>query len=590
MTISSKDTLESAAPPAKSPAPSSAAPAKPDMSRLRADAVSLDVPVKVHGSRVTEVVMGVTPHTEPFEEETSTMIVFPHGGVIRMATTVSVGQMLVVTNQKTKQDAICRVVKVRAYSNTQAYVEVEFTHRQSGYWGVHFSSEDEEFAPGPPPVAARPEPPAVEVRKPDPAIVSSVSVKVEDIPPRPVFQARPESAFVSIGSQEDIQVSASTTSSAAASPAAPPAVPAASPLNVSRESIAPPPPPAPVIPVPVSHPAPPPAPLEEVAAEAPRPARAFGTLTGGAVASPSPSFSTSSSDLGTRLGRSMSESAPQSTSSSSKGMLVAACAAFLIVGVALSAWYFRQHPSGSQTSQQQPAVAPASVSSNSAPSSFPETQNLPPANSPPASSTSELPSQSRSFAGSANASRSVSTRKPADDLPSESGPHVVGEEVGPAPAQKPAMGNIGLAVIGAHPVTTQKSAGNVAAPDITTPAMVSGSALPGSMTSGSPNLAPPPPPPQPLLRVGGNLVPAKVLRSTPPIYPNAARQSGIEGDVVVRADIDETGKVTGAQVISGLAVLRQSAVDAVRGWKYQPATLNGQTVASQVNVTLQFRK
>ncbi|MGB8522993.1 MAG: hypothetical protein WCD43_08510, partial [Candidatus Acidiferrales bacterium] len=44
---------------------------------LRADAVSLEVPVKVHGSRVKEVVRDVTPHTEPFEEETNTMIVFP---------------------------------------------------------------------------------------------------------------------------------------------------------------------------------------------------------------------------------------------------------------------------------------------------------------------------------------------------------------------------------------------------------------------------------------------------------------------------------------------------------------------------------
>ena len=72
----------------------------------RADAVSLEVPVKVHGSRVTEVVREITPHTEPFEEQTSTMIVFPQGAVIRMSTAVNVGQMLVVTNLKSRQDAI----------------------------------------------------------------------------------------------------------------------------------------------------------------------------------------------------------------------------------------------------------------------------------------------------------------------------------------------------------------------------------------------------------------------------------------------------------------------------------------------------
>src|ERR1700733_1579971 len=109
---------------------------------LRADALSLEVPVKVHGSRVTEVARGVAPHTEPFEEETGTMIVFPHGGVLRMSTAVTVSQMLVVTNLKTRQDAICRVVKVRTFTNLQGYVEVEFTHAQPGYWGTQFQPDN----------------------------------------------------------------------------------------------------------------------------------------------------------------------------------------------------------------------------------------------------------------------------------------------------------------------------------------------------------------------------------------------------------------------------------------------------------------
>ena len=96
---------------------------------------------KVHGSRVTEVARGVAPHTEPFEEETSTMIVFPQGAVLRMSTAVSASQMLVVTNLKTRQDAICRVLKVRTFSNMQGYVEVEFTHKQPGYWGAIFPGE-----------------------------------------------------------------------------------------------------------------------------------------------------------------------------------------------------------------------------------------------------------------------------------------------------------------------------------------------------------------------------------------------------------------------------------------------------------------
>ena len=121
--------------------------------QIHSDAVSLEVPLKVHGSKVTEAVRGVPPRTEPFEEQSSSMIVFPHGGVLRMATQVNVGQMLVLTNLKTRQDAICRVVKVRTYSSSSSYVEVEFTHKQPGYWGVYFESEGPQQAPAATPTA-----------------------------------------------------------------------------------------------------------------------------------------------------------------------------------------------------------------------------------------------------------------------------------------------------------------------------------------------------------------------------------------------------------------------------------------------------
>ncbi len=132
---------------------------KAESGHLRSDAVSLDVPVRVHGSRVTEIVRGITPHTEPFEEQTTTMIVFPQGGVLRMSTAVSVGQAVVLTNLKSRQDAICRVVKVRTNPNLHSYIEIEFTHAQPGYWGVHFASD----GPAPPKRTAPVAPPAASI-------------------------------------------------------------------------------------------------------------------------------------------------------------------------------------------------------------------------------------------------------------------------------------------------------------------------------------------------------------------------------------------------------------------------------------------
>ena len=146
MTPLTKETVEATSQTAESAVPRTVAPA-PNPTRQRSEAVSLEIPIKVHGSRVTEVVMGITPHTEPFEEQSTTMIVFAQGGVLKMSTPVTTGQMMVLTNLKTRQDVICRVLKVRNNPNLQSYVEIEFTHPQPGYWGVFFPSDDSESAP-----------------------------------------------------------------------------------------------------------------------------------------------------------------------------------------------------------------------------------------------------------------------------------------------------------------------------------------------------------------------------------------------------------------------------------------------------------
>src|SRR5580704_2939286 len=199
MTPVAKDTLGVAELAAESAMAQVVTEANPGADHLSADAVSLEVPIKVHGSRVTEVVRGITPLTAPFEEETTSMIVFPHGGVLRMATAVNAGQMLVLTNLKSRQDAICRVVKVRTYSNAAAYVEVEFTHRQPGFWGVYFEADAAE-------AASKSSSPAAGALSKDSA--KSVS---------------DDSSFIHFGSQEEVQPAASSTSAAkAARPAAPP--------------------------------------------------------------------------------------------------------------------------------------------------------------------------------------------------------------------------------------------------------------------------------------------------------------------------------------------------------------------------------
>jgi TonB family protein len=90
-------------------------------------------------------------------------------------------------------------------------------------------------------------------------------------------------------------------------------------------------------------------------------------------------------------------------------------------------------------------------------------------------------------------------------------------------------------------------------------------------------------------RTGGNLREPRLVSSTPPDYPPVAKQVGIEGAVVVNGVIDGSGRVTHMRAISGPALLRGAAIDAIRKWKYEPTVLNGNVVPIEVNITVQFR-
>src|ERR1700751_4740065 len=211
-----KDSVEAASPVGSTSVAQTGTQTKPTSS-LRADALSLEVAVKVHGSRVLDVARVTAPRTEPFEEQTVTMIVFPQGAVLRMSTVVNVSQMLVLTNLKTKQDSICRVLKVRPNANQGSYVELEFTHRQPGYWGVQFPSEESvgsnTIAPPPVNLESHTTAPVSAVPMTRPTTVTreakSATVAPTAVPFAP--PAKPESSFISIGSQEKVQEAASAT-------------------------------------------------------------------------------------------------------------------------------------------------------------------------------------------------------------------------------------------------------------------------------------------------------------------------------------------------------------------------------------------
>ena len=99
--------------------------------------VALEIPVTVNGARTIEG----SDKREPFSETTKTVLVFGAGAVIRLTSAVSPGQLLFLTNERTKKEVVCQVVKSKNYRSVSGYVELEFTEPAVGFWGMRFPGD-----------------------------------------------------------------------------------------------------------------------------------------------------------------------------------------------------------------------------------------------------------------------------------------------------------------------------------------------------------------------------------------------------------------------------------------------------------------
>jgi protein TonB len=73
-----------------------------------------------------------------------------------------------------------------------------------------------------------------------------------------------------------------------------------------------------------------------------------------------------------------------------------------------------------------------------------------------------------------------------------------------------------------------------------------------------------------------------------PVYPRIAVAMHAEGTVVLQATISKAGTIENLRVVSGPPVLQQSAIDAVKTWRYRPYLLGGEPVEVETTVNVIF--
>lgn len=667
-----------------------------------------EIPVTVNGARALEG----TEKREPFSETTQTVLVFANGAVIRLSSPVASGQLLFLTNEKTKKEVVCQVVKSKNYSSVSGYVELEFTEAAPGFWGMRFPSNSPTAAPSAvksvatnsaPATASLHEKIAETKTKPAEPSLSAVSKASENAQLHVNEQSKPAlqplSASPTASSKEFIAVSNF--------PAQPPTAPApASKIptlsefltqgakgpqlktrtdgtnrtpaedlqdskkqaaRIQKENVADKGTPEPqksltsllLPPAKPENPAPgsstfdfeaefeaeevkipawleplarnstansstqeikPPAVHEPAAkaldsktssAESAEPAISgsdSNELRHFETSSPEPEENSEANDAALTLGgdgptpnfgSSLALDARRvevGPKASGNGLKLGLLAASLLLAAGGVWFIYSGQPknvsaSGTGTVPDSFSAPPVASPVSEPPENAKSASPVLPANSDVSRGTANPPAARVEAKPTATYGTSLSGASPSGTSPSKASaaennleqPAPTAAQPAEPPAKKPALGKVHLAApMAKSRLSASDSSAAFADPGFT--AGVNGADANSLSLLGSKSLQPSAPAP-----VGGDVKPARLLSSVAPAYPQLARSQRLSGDVKIDALVDANGKVSTMKVVSGPALLHQAAMDAVRQWKYQAATLNGQPTAMHLTVTVQFK-
>ena len=90
-------------------------------------------------------------------------------------------------------------------------------------------------------------------------------------------------------------------------------------------------------------------------------------------------------------------------------------------------------------------------------------------------------------------------------------------------------------------------------------------------------------------RQGTSLQLGHLLSRVEPVYPEDAKQQGVQGTVKLHAVIGRHGSVETLQSVNGPPLLVAAAMNAVRKWRFSETLLAGQTVETEEDIDIIFR-
>jgi len=489
------------------------------------DAVGAELPVTVHASRYSAASKGASK-LPPVHEETRTVIIFPQGAVVRLSATVTPGELVVLTNKRSGADVICRVTSIKTQPGIQNYVNLEFTQRAVGFWEESRQSEQ----------ASPVEQPAV----------ASMAPTIVPPPPTPI--------------------TAAYKTPSPAMPEAQPAVRNSVPAEVKSVSAQP---------LKVTS-------LADVSAANLEGAteEADSATSNVSEIAPAPVVVHKQPHiLPSRTPRleSFEISKPSAGKSPKTIVLIATAAVVLLAVGAVGGWLVLQRDHSATVAQQVP------------PSPLPTAPAPPPMASEPAPPITNAAGRASTLEPVASSSvRNSSPEVPAQPAPARMAVETPKAEVPaqPAPSSRPTI-----------------KLGKIAAPTMKSPTQLNSSepppvlpdvnALPGALsesafsTAARGNIVAPEAGPVAPSK-GGQLQQPKLVSSVGAVYPPNARAQHVQGDVIIDAMVDATGRVTPVKVITGHPLLQQAAMDSVRLWKYEPARLNGEPIPIHIKVSITF--